>query len=56
LGVIVTPAGETVLDLGQNMVGWMQMRVRGETGVTVTLRHAEVLDPRGNFYVEGGSV
>jgi alpha-L-rhamnosidase len=51
VSVFVTPAGETVLDFGQNLVGWVRMRVRGEAGVTVTLRHAETLDPRGNFYV-----
>jgi len=51
IGVIRTPAGETVLDFGQNMVGWVRMRVSGEAGTTVTLRHAEVLDADGNFYV-----
>ncbi len=50
IGVIRTPAGETVLDFGQNLVGWVRMRVSGEAGVTVTLRHAEVLDADGNFY------
>jgi len=48
--VIYTPEGDTVLDMGQNMVGWMRMRVGGPAGTTVTLRHAEVLDKEGNFY------
>jgi len=48
--VIVTPEGDTVLDMGQNMVGWMRMRVEGEAGTQVTLEHAEVLDQEGNFY------
>ncbi|WP_150306398.1 family 78 glycoside hydrolase catalytic domain [Planctomonas psychrotolerans] len=42
--VIRTPAGATVLDFGQNLVGWLRIRVRGEAGSTVTLRHAEVLE------------
>jgi len=50
--VIVTPEGDTVLDMGQNMVGWMRMRVEGEAGTQVTLQHAEVLDKEGNFYTE----
>lgn len=48
--VFTTPAGETVLDMGQNMVGWIRFEVEGEAGTTVTLQHAEVLDHHGNFY------
>ena len=45
-----TPAGETVYDMGQNLVGWVRLRVQGPAGTTVRLRHAEVLDRSGNFY------
>ncbi len=45
-----TPGGDTVADMGQNMVGWVRLRVQGPAGTTVTLRHAEVLDKEGNFY------
>lgn len=45
-----TPAGLTVADLGQNMVGWVRLRVRGPRGTVVRLRHAEVLDSAGEFY------
>jgi alpha-L-rhamnosidase len=45
-----TPAGETVFDFGQNMVGWVRLRAQGPAGTTITLRHAEVLDQQGNFY------
>src|SRR5262249_43867481 len=47
-----TPAGDTVADMGQNMVGWVRLKVQGPSGTTVTLRHAEVLDHQGNFYTE----
>jgi alpha-L-rhamnosidase len=47
-----TPAGDTVLDLGQNMVGWVRLKVKGPAGTVVTLRHAEVLDKNGNFYTD----
>ncbi|MHB8503900.1 MAG: glycoside hydrolase family 78 protein [Candidatus Acidiferrales bacterium] len=48
--VFRTPAGDTVIDMGQNMVGWMKFRLTAPAGTTVTLRHAEVLDKAGNFY------
>ncbi|HYL84308.1 MAG TPA: glycoside hydrolase family 78 protein [Candidatus Angelobacter sp.] len=47
-----TPAGDTVIDMGQNMVGWVRFRVTAPAGITITLRHAEVLDKSGNFYIE----
>jgi alpha-L-rhamnosidase len=50
--ILHSPKGETILDFGQNMVGWVQMRVRGPVGSTITLRHAEVLDQQGNLYTE----
>jgi alpha-L-rhamnosidase len=50
--IIKTPAGDTVVDMGQNLVGWVRLRVEGPAGTTVTLRHAEVLDKQGNFYTE----
>jgi len=48
--VIKTPEGDTVLDMGQNMVGWLRFHVTAPAGTTITLRHAEVLDKNGNFY------
>jgi len=50
--IFVTPEGETVVDLGQNMVGWVRLRVNGPRGTVVRLRHAEVLDADGNFYTD----
>lgn len=51
IAILHTPAGQTVFDMGQNMVGWVRLRVRGPASTTVTLRHAEVLDKAGNVYV-----
>ncbi|WP_281890685.1 alpha-L-rhamnosidase [Paenibacillus sp. YYML68] len=48
--VLRTPNGETVVDFGQNLVGWVKLTVEAEEGHTITLRHAEVLDEAGNFY------
>ena len=45
-----TPKGNLVVDMGQNMVGWLRLKVSGKKGTEVTLRHAEVLDKFGEFY------
>jgi alpha-L-rhamnosidase len=42
--------GVYVYDLGQNLAGWCRMKLRGPAGTTVTLRHAEVLNPDGTIY------
>jgi alpha-L-rhamnosidase len=50
--LLVTPGGDTVFDMGQNMVGWVRLKMRGQRGATVRVRHAEVLDRNGNFYTD----
>ena len=47
-----TPAGETVIDFGQNLVGWVAMSIKGKTGDSIKISHAEVLDKQGNFYTD----
>ena len=48
--IFTTLKGEKVIDFGQNLVGWVTMKVRGKAGDEITLSHAEVLDKDGNFY------
>ena len=48
--LIKTPKGETVIDFGQNMTGYVEVRVTGQRGDRIVIRHAEVLDKDGNFY------
>jgi len=50
--LIVTPAGETVIDFGQNMTGYVEFKIHGKKGDKATVLHAEVLDKEGNFYTE----
>jgi alpha-L-rhamnosidase len=38
-----SPSGRTIVDFGQNLTGRLRIRVRGEAGRVVRLRHAEVL-------------
>jgi alpha-L-rhamnosidase len=50
--VFKTPKGEQVVDFGQNLVGWESIMIKGKSGDTITLDHAEVLDKEGNFYTD----
>ena len=42
--------GVYVFDLGQNMVGWVQLQAKGRAGQKVVVRHAEMLNPDGTLY------
>lgn len=46
------PSGAQLVDFGQNLVGWVRLRLRGAAGTHVLLRYAEVLDHRGELYTE----
>lgn len=48
----VAPNGELLFDFGQNLTGWVQIRIQGKPGQKITLRHAESLDEKGNFYTD----
>ena len=50
--ILTTPEGELVLDMGQNMVGWIRMKISVQRGDKIIITHAEVLDKEGNFYTE----
>ena len=43
--IIRSPSGATLVDFGQNLVGWVRLRVRDqEPGAEIVIRHAEVLE------------
>ena len=50
--IIVTPEGDTVIDFGQNLTGWLKFKLEGKEGDVVELRHFEVLDAKGNVYLD----
>jgi alpha-L-rhamnosidase len=52
LKIFKTPKGELVADFGQNLVGWVQLKVTGKSGDKINIYHTEVLDKAGNFYTE----
>ena len=41
-----------MIDFGQNLVGWVIVKAKGNAGDKITIQHAEVLDKNGNFYTE----
>jgi alpha-L-rhamnosidase len=44
--------GVFIFDMGQNLVGWCQLKVRGAAGTRVSLVHAETLKPDGTLYLD----
>jgi alpha-L-rhamnosidase len=44
LQVWTSPSGRTLVDFGQNLVGWVRFTVRGPRGSEIRVRHAEVLE------------
>ena len=41
-----TSDGRYIIDMGQNMVGQLRVRLTGKKDVPVVIRHAEILDPK----------
>jgi alpha-L-rhamnosidase len=50
--VLITPRGETVIDLRQNIAGRIRISAEGPSGTEIRLEHTEALDRDGNFYVD----
>ena len=50
--IFTTPKGETVIDFGQELTGFLQVELDAREGEAVDVSFAEVLDQEGNFYTE----
>ena len=47
------PEGKYILDMGQNMVGWITINgLSGKSGQPITMRFAETLKPDGTLYMD----
>ncbi|OQE20847.1 hypothetical protein PENFLA_c015G02397 [Penicillium flavigenum] len=42
--IFSSASGKTVLDFGQNLVGWLRIRVKGPRGQNITFVHTEVME------------
>ena len=47
--LIQTPNGETVIDFGQNLAGYTELRIMAKAGQKIRLWHGETLDENENF-------
>jgi alpha-L-rhamnosidase len=43
-------AGRVIIDFGQNLTGWLRLKIDGSPGVCARVRHAEVLAGDGSLY------
>ena len=50
--VFKTPDGDTVVDFGQEITGWVEFTLEAKAGEEVLFDHAEVLGPDGSWYNE----
>lgn len=50
--VFTAPNGETIIDFGQNLTGYVAFDIDAANGERLIYTHAEVLDRDGNFYTE----
>ena len=44
--------GVFIYDLGQNITGWVRLRVKAPAGTRIQFRHGERLNPDGTLYTE----
>lgn len=49
--VIARSDGKYILDMGQNMVGWLNVQLKGKAGKPITLKFAEILNPDTTLYL-----
>lgn len=50
--LIKTPNGDTVIDYGQNLAGYIEFTINAHAGDRIVLTHGETLDQDGNFTTE----
>ena len=48
--IFTTPKGETVVDFGQELTGFLEVQLTARAGDVVDVSFAEVMDKDGNFY------
>ncbi len=47
----IKPLGDKyIIDFGQNLTGWTQLKIKGNKGDKIRIRHGEMLDDDGSLY------
>ena len=44
--------GRQIVDFGQNLSGWVKIKINGSAGVSVQVRHGEILSGDGSLFTE----
>ncbi len=52
IAITKTKSNTYILDMGQNMVGWLKIQVHGNKGDTIKLRFAETLKNNDSLYLD----
>jgi alpha-L-rhamnosidase len=50
VAIVKRSGGRYIVDMGQNMVGWLQIKVKGQKGQQIKLRFAESLQDNGELF------
>lgn len=51
VAVFDRPDGKYILDMGQNMVGWLSVNLKGKKGKPISMKFAELLQKDGSLYL-----
>lgn len=52
IGITVTPKGTYILDMGQNMVGWLAIKLKGKKDKPIKMVFAESLENENELYMK----
>lgn len=52
IAIVERPGGKYILDMGQNMVGWLSIDLKGKKGQPISMKFAELLQKDGSLYMD----
>ena len=52
IAITERPDGKYILDMGQNMVGWLAVKLNGKKGKPISMKFAETLKKDGSLYLD----
>lgn len=52
IAIVERPGGKYILDMGQNMVGWLSIDLKGKKGQQISMKFAELLQKDGSLYMD----
>lgn len=52
ISITERPEGKYIIDMGQNMVGWLAINLKGKKDQPITMKFAEILKEDGSLYLD----